>query len=238
MKIKNIILLNFIIVSTAFGGLTSSIPGTVAGLSIPNSHYVLNETIIRGQTPRSIDEYTELKNLGVKSVLIFKNETKDEVKTEIQTLKNLKIAYSHIDFPWKDIAEFAPVCNKAKDALKLLIKNKQAETKTYFHCTVGEDRTGFLAGLLILSETPQMAIKDVFQEELCAKGYEAGDTNKIQAVVKTVRDNLTPVFLKFAYLLKISKNNVEKIDCNYDFSSDQAFLNNTYNKPLSFKCGK
>jgi protein tyrosine/serine phosphatase len=238
MKIKNLILLHILLISNAFGGITSSIPGTVAGLSIPNSHYVINATIIRGQTPRSIDEYTELKNLGVKSVLIFKNETKDEVKTEIQTLKNLKIAYTHIDFPWKDIAEFAPVCNKAKDALKLLIKNNQAETKTYFHCTVGEDRTGFLAGLLLLRETPQLALKDVFQEELCAKGYEAGDTNKIQAVVKTVRENLTPVFLKFSYLLKISNNNVEKIDCNYDFLSDQNFLKSSYNRPLSFKCGK
>jgi hypothetical protein len=222
----------------AFAGFESPIEGTVSNLSTPNSHYVLDEIIMRGQTPRNLSEYSELKNLGVQSVLIFKNETKNEVQDEIKVLNNLKITSKHIVFPWKDITEFSPVCENAKLALSFLSNNFTKNKKTYFHCTVGEDRTGLLAGLLINIYNPNLTIKSIFKSEMCERGYEAGDVKKDQKVVKLVRENLTPVFLKMAYLIKLSDRNINAIDCDYDFSSDKNFQKSFYNRPTALNCTK
>ncbi len=221
---------------TIFAGLESPFVGTVEGLSIPNSHYVIDELIIRGQTPRNKDEYLELVSLGVKNILIFKKETKNEVQAEIKTLNSLGVKSLHISFPWKDIMEFSPVCEDVKQALLWLENKKNAGEKSFFHCTVGEDRTGLLAGLILFSNTG-LNIKNIFQEELCEKGYEAGDPEKASNVSKLVRENLTPVFLKMAYLIKMAKNSPSKVHCGHNFDADSHFKASIYAQTASFRCG-
>lgn len=235
---KTLILVIFTVLSTSsFAGFESPFESTIAGLTIPNSHFVGSERIIRGQSPRNLEEYQQLKDLGVSKVLIFKNETKNEVQAEIQILKKLDIKYKHIEFPWKDITDFSPVCENAKLALKWIKNNEEKSETTYFHCTVGEDRTGLLAGLVLLSKENNLSVKKVYKEELCAKGYEAGDPNKNAKVSKTVRENLTPVFLKMAYLLKKAHNDANAINCDYDFDSDLSFQKSIYAQYSSFRCG-
>ncbi len=225
------------IASTAWAAFESPFESSIEALTIPNSHYVQSELVIRGQTPRNLDEYQQLKDLGVTKVLIFKNETKNEVQTEIQILNKLKIKSKHIEFPWKEITQFAPVCENAKQALKWIKANQELNETTFFHCTVGEDRTGLLAGLFLLSSDTSLSVKNVYKNELCAKGYEAGDPNKNANVAKTVRENLTPVFLKMAYLLKKAHNDANAINCSYDFDSDLNFNKSIYAKNTSFRCG-
>jgi protein tyrosine/serine phosphatase len=221
---------------TIFAELESPFVGTIEGLSIPNSHYVIDELIIRGQTPRNKDEYLELLDLGVKNVLIFKKETKNEVQTEIKTLNSLGIKNLHISFPWKDILEFTPVCMEVKKALIWLEAKKDAGEKSFFHCTVGEDRTGLLAGLILYNNNSSN-VKNIFEEELCQKGYEAGDPNKASNISKLVRENLTPVFLKMAYLNKMAKFNPSKINCAHNFNEDSHFSASIYAQTASFRCG-
>jgi protein-tyrosine phosphatase len=221
-----------------FAGLESPIPGTVENLSIPNSHYVYEDLIIRGQTPRNQDEFQQLKDLDVTSVLIFKNETKGEVQSEIVLLNKLKIASKHIEYPWKDITDFKSVCLKTVEALTFLKNNIDENRKTYFHCTVGEDRTGVLAGLLVQMTEKESNVQSIFKHEMCERGYEAGDPKKIYNVVKTVRENLTPVYLKMSYLLSKNKNQLDKINCGYDFSKDAAFSKSFYSNPSILKCSR
>lgn len=237
-NMKTLIMFIFLIFANlSLAGFESPFESTIDALTIPNSHYVGSELIIRGQTPRNFDEYQQLKDLGVTRVLIFKNETKNEVQTEINTLNKLKIKSKHIEFPWKDITEFAPVCENAKLALKWIKSNEERNEATFFHCTVGEDRTGLLAGLILLTTEAGLSLKAVYKNELCAKGYEAGDPNKNANVSKTVRENLTPVFLKMAYLLKKAHNDVNAINCNYAFDSDSSFQKSIYAQNTSFRCG-
>ncbi len=234
---KSTIFLTAILVSlSSFGGLTSPFVGTIEGLDTPNTHYVGDSFVIRGQTPGSLNEYGQLKDAGIKSVIIFKNQTKNEVDQEKETLKELKIKYTHIEFPWKDITEFKPVCEKALAALKILKANNDKEIPTYFHCTVGEDRTGVLAGLFLQVLGQETDVAKIYQEEMCEKGYAEGDHNKIASVANTVRSNLNPVFLKMSYLLKKANYDLSAVNCGADFENDQNYKKSTYSKPASFRC--
>lgn len=235
---KTLILFIFsLVTTTAFAGFESPFESSIDTLTVPNSHYVGSDMVIRGQTPRNLEEYQQLKDLGVAKVLIFKNETKNEVQTEIQILNKLKIKSKHIEFPWKEITNFVPVCENAKLALKWIKSNEDSGETTFFHCTVGEDRTGLMAGLILLTKETNLSVKAVYKDELCAKGYEAGDPNKNANVSKTVRENLTPVFLKMAYLLKKAHNDASAINCNYAFDSDLSFKKSIFAQNTSFRCG-
>ena len=66
--------------------------------------------------------------------------------------------------------------------------------KVFFHCTVGEDRTGYLAGVYRMLFGGSSA-KNVFQNEMCARGYEGGNPDKPFNVVNIIRGELTPLFL-------------------------------------------
>ena len=75
---KTVLVISMTFVSSlSFAGFESPFESSVEGLTIPNSHYVGSELVIRGQTPRNNEEFKQLKDLGVKKVLIFKNETKN-----------------------------------------------------------------------------------------------------------------------------------------------------------------
>ncbi len=235
MKKYSLLLLTYFTFS-AHAGLQSPFSSSIPKLSIPNSSYVGSTSIIRGQTPRDKAEYEELKNLNVKHVIIFKNQTRNEVDQEIGILTSHKIKFTHIDFPWKDIGDFKPECEKALLALKILKANLEKNSTTFFHCTVGEDRTGLLAGLILQTFQKNSNVKIIYQTEMCQKGYEAGDPQKLVSVAKTVRDNLNPVFLKFSYLLKNSNYQLEKINCGHNFEIDSAFSNSIFSRPSTFSC--
>lgn len=218
------LILAIILAPKAQAELGSPFSSTVTGLSIPNSHIVSQHSggrIIRGQAPKNY-EIDELVSLGVDRVLIFKNETKNEVTTEISQLKVKGFRSSdilHVDMPWKDISDFQNVCEMTIDSLEFLEESVRSRKTTFFHCTVGEDRTGYLAGLWGLWNGEFRSVNEAFSDEMCQRGYESGDRKKPYAVVKAVRAHLTPAFLKMVKLLSEARQKglfLRQIKCPRD----------------------
>ena len=207
-----IALITFMVGSSVFAGSGSPFKSSVRGLSIPNSHVVTSTNdamVLRGMAPTA-KQIEQLKNLGVQEILIFKNETKNEVQEEIADLQAAgfdKSAITNIAFPWKDIYNFKQACQMTVQALRTIENASRAGRSIYFHCTVGEDRTGYLAGLWTLWSGKYKSIKQSFQEEMCARGYEAGDPTKpYKGVVMKIRETLTPTYLKMLAVLSDAKN--------------------------------
>lgn len=183
------------------------------GSRIPNAHLVTqtdNSAVVRGRAPKNIQEIQELLNLGITDVLIFKNETKNEVQKEKAQLAQLGVSstnITHIPFPWKDLHDFKQACLMTVEALQVLQKTVQQGRNIYFHCTVGEDRTGYLAGLWGLWTQNYTSPEQALQKEMCARGYEAGNPGKpYKDVVFKIRETLTPTYLKMAALLTDARN--------------------------------
>ncbi len=202
----------FLNCSLAFSALQSSIPSTFTEIEIPNSHLVVGENVIRGMAPRNQKDLEDLINIGVEKFLLFKIDTNGDIAREIDNLLSLGVQKKnilHLAFPWKDITDYAPVCEMTIDALNMIKAADVARKKIFFHCTVGEDRTGYLAGLYQLYSGSEQSLEEVFQGELCDKGYEAGNPKKIYSVVKQVRESLTPAFIGMSEL--ISQNKGKKL---------------------------
>lgn len=190
----------------------------IEGSRIPNAHIVTETSeavAIRGRAPKNVQEIQELLSLGITDVLIFKNETKNEVQKEKAQLTKLGLSsesITHIPLPWKDLHDFKRVCIMTVEALQVLQKTLQQGRSIYFHCTVGEDRTGYLAGLWGLWTHSYRSPEQALHEEMCARGYEAGNPNKpYKDVVFKIRETLTPTYLKMAQLLTEAKNRGQEL---------------------------
>lgn len=223
--------------------LKSPIPSDVSGLTIPNSHYVAlgKGTVVRGMHP--LGKAKELKKFGVTDVLIFKTETRDEVRRERDELRRAGYTDDHIidiPFAWDELPPFAESCRQTLQALKLLGDVVTTEGRTlFFHCTVGEDRTGYLAGLFrILHQYQNPA--DVFQKELCENGYASGDpdpSKETAGVNAKIGRGLTPLFFRMAALIEEKKLTTEHLDsavCNDEaqatrLAEAKGYLGKTWN---------
>lgn len=202
------VILGLLICSPAWA-LQSALVGTIEGLSIPNSHEVYSAAngarVIRGMEPRNKAQITELLDSGIEEVLIFKTDTKGEVAKEITQLQNAGLpasAITHVPFPWKDLHDYKSACRMTIEALKTIERSVKAGRSIYFHCTVGEDRTGYLAGLWGLWTGIFSSAEHAFKSEMCARGYEAGNPRKpYKEVVAKIRETLTPTYLKMAAVL-------------------------------------
>lgn len=206
-------------------GLVSPYSSTVPGISIKNTHRVANAEgeVLRGMSP--VGKTDELIRHGVTDVLIFKNEIKDEVKREIAELQENGITPDRIHvipFRWKDLESYPTACEQIIEGLKLLeTAYRTPERSMFFHCTVGEDRTGMLAGLFRMVEQGWNARK-AFEQEMCAYGYEAGDAKKPWKVVSAIRAELTPVFLVLATLIEdgvIAPGQLDASVCAHEVAS-------------------
>lgn len=201
---KALILSVMLMTSTAYAGLSSSMPSTFLETGIPNSHKI-SENIIRGMAPKNSKDLQRLLDLGVEKFLMFKIDTNGDIAKEMEMLTSMGVPAKnmlHLAFPWKDVTDFVPVCEMTVDALNMLKTSEAKNQKVYFHCTVGEDRTGYLAGLYKIYRGDDETVKEIFENELCDRGYEAGNPNKIFSVVKKVRESLTPAFLGMVNLIE------------------------------------
>lgn len=227
-------------------GLPKNFPSTVRSLQeITNSHRIslpsdpwAGGPLYRGAEPNGF--VSRLKEHKINQVLIFKNENKmgsvEAEKAELKANGYKEIAsldqpagsgryeFFHISFPWKDLGGFKPTCKYAVDGLRFIQRAlKEAGNKAYFHCTVGEDRTGMLAGLyrvIFQNENPRDVYfgrgKDVQafvadeeyamppQGEMCGRGYSSGNPaeGKTKDVAPILQKELTPVFTKLLYLIE------------------------------------
>ena len=87
----------------------SSIDSTVPNISLTNVHVVSQKdgkiTALRGNFPWTEENYQDLNKLGVKKVIVFKNNKNNEINREKNKLIEhglKKENITHIDFDWKD----------------------------------------------------------------------------------------------------------------------------------------
>jgi protein-tyrosine phosphatase len=204
---KKVFLIYLFVTTQVFAGLNSGMPSTFLETGIPNSHLV-SSNLIRGMAPKNEKDLQQLLNIGVEKFLIFKVDTNGDVAKEIVRLKNLDVPVqniSHISFPWKDITDFVAVCEITIDGLNFLKNADENMQKIFFHCSLGEDRTGYLAGLYKIYRGKNSLVKDIFKNEMCDRGYEAGNPKKSIGVVNKIRESLTPTFLGMIDLIEANR---------------------------------
>jgi hypothetical protein len=227
------------------GGLSSPFDSTVAGISIPNTHPVGEAgagLLLRGMAPRSPAQFDELLAADVGAVLIFKNATGrgDEIGDERDAFVARGIAAGrvlHVPFQWKDLGPFREPCEQTVAALKFVADNLASGRKTFVHCTVGEDRTGLLSAVRRLTTEDGLSADRAWDEEMCERGYGAGNPLKPSFVVRALATNLAPLYRKMAYLA--AKGRLDTLDaaaCQTDPSSEPDF-EATAVPPARLECG-
>ncbi len=159
----------------ACAALRPPLRSDVPGITIPNAHVVAKGVygaVLRGNAPAK-EEIRQLKDYGITDVLIFKNQTYKEVDEEKARLTAAGYPadrISAVPFPWKDLGPFKQTCEQTIDALKVLLKvYNTPERAVSFHCTVGEDRTGCLAGLFRMLVSGWNT-NQAFRAEMCKNG--------------------------------------------------------------------
>lgn len=205
----------FFLVSTLFsvkalgyGFHTPSMPSSFLKVSTPHTHLIDRNgsgVLLRGGTPRNRADLESLIRFGVFKILIFKNESKSEVFEEISDLLQLQFPKEnivHIPMRWKDFASFRDQCQMTLTALQEIEQTLQKQKSLYFHCTVGDDRTGYLAALWRFWRNPNLGKSELFLKEMCDRGYEARNPNKPKANVQKIRAFLTPLYLSMFDLLQ------------------------------------
>jgi hypothetical protein len=226
------------------GGLSSPLKSTVDGISIPNAHTIDGSALLlRGMAPRTDAQFDELQSHGVKAVLLFKNPTGHDVEDEMAKLDSLGFPAErvhHVPFRWKDMPSFKEACEQTVDALGFLAEQQRAGKKTYFHCTVGEDRTGYLAALSRLLKSPSTDPRELFNREMCERGYGEGNPLKPTFVTSELAHGLTPLYRKLAFLVKTGALKTSSLDpsvCADDPESAAAFRNDDAFGASDYKCG-
>jgi len=210
--------MNFLLLSVAQASLRSPFPSTVEGITIQNTHEV-SPGIYRGQAP--LGKIRELLKLGVTDILIFKNQTKNEIDRELEEIRELEkqndliMRTTQVDFLWHDYKSYKMACEKTIDALKIMNSVSQSpKKKLFYHCTVGEDRTGFLSGIWKML-TSKKSKKQAFYYEMCENGYGRGNPHKPNYVVNEIREDLTPLFSYMANLISSGKISLKKLTKKY-----------------------
>lgn len=189
---------------------------------IGNFH-ALSDKVFRSAAPGA--SIQSVMSLGLSKVLIFKNETGGEVQKEIQSLHRLGFRDSdifHVPMLWKSPSTIESNCEHLVQALAILV-NVELNTseRILFHCTAGEDRTGALAGLfrILVQRWP---FEKAFEQEMCQFGYEAGDRQKPDFVVKEVREHLTPAVILVNELIQNNSITIKNLDskvCSNPYTS-------------------
>lgn len=159
--------------------------------------------VFRGREPKA-KNISFLEKKGITDVIIFKNDLRGEVPAERKLLKEAGIKAHLIAFKWKEI-EAVEACEQVLTALKLIEKIKRNQGKVYFHCTVGQDRTGLLAGLWRIYNQ-DWAPQKAFRSEMCARGYSDAIKEKVPVVSSHIEAGLTPLFEYLAPRLESKKS--------------------------------
>lgn len=222
------------------GGLSSPLPPTLAGVTVPNAHAVGGGGyLVRGMAPHGEREMDELRRAGVQSVLIFKNATGrgTEIGDELGEWALPDADQKHVPFAWKSLPPFSESCAQTLEALRFVAGRVKAKHKVYLHCTVGEDRTGYLAALYRIV-TERIDPKRAFDDEMCERGYAAGNPLKPAFVVAELDRGLTPLYRKMAWLAKSGAldDRFDARACAKDPASDPAFAREAL-APAELSCG-
>jgi hypothetical protein len=227
---------------TQSGGLASPVPATAPGVEIPNAHWV-EEGLLRSMAPRSAADYEALQTVGITAVLIFKKPTGTgrDVSDEIAALHDLGLADEavlNVPFAWKDFPDFATPCEQTLEALRFLKTQRAAGRPTLVHCTVGEDRTGYLAGLYRLLEG-ETEPTTVFTDEMCERGFGSGNPFKPTTVTGAIAEGLIPLYRKMAFKILSGELtwDLEAAACATDPAGDPTFTSDPELAAAGYTCG-
>jgi hypothetical protein len=203
--------LKSILAHTSFLFLLASTASVSEALPVKNFSQVGGtETLLRGAQPGKSAGL--LRDLGVDAVLIFKSDTRGEVTKEVNALLSSGLKESdvhHIPMAWKDL-DLGEACLQTVGALEILSRAVADGKTVFFHCTAGEDRTGMLAGLnRVLHENAD--VEQMFEEELCKKGYSNGNPGKPKIVIDQIESGLTPLYFALAEKIAAAKSSGRKI---------------------------
>ena len=221
MKNHNLILSAFLLLSST---VWASFESTVPGISIANTHLIDGRSILRGSQP--LKKADELKAWGITDVIIFKSPTKTEVAEEIETLTALDIRAHHIPFRWKNLESPEIACRQVVQALQLMKQNRSEGKTTFFHCTVGEDRTGLLAGVWRMLDDG-MTRENAWTQEMCPNGYADGNRAKPKAVADAIHAELTPLFYALAKKINEGQLTLATLNAEVCGSLDIAVVKRT-----------
>jgi hypothetical protein len=204
---------------------TAQLPQGGERVSLPNTHVVLQKNaqgvpVYRSNSPYKAQHVNEIISLGIDAIVVFKSFFKFEQRKELQNLYvDSGFSKNHLKFipmPWRQEGkkpfDFKKACEMTVEAMEIVYNSA---TPSLFHCTVGEDRTGVLAGLLRM-QYEGLSVEAAFKEEMCDKGYEAGNPQKADSpeVVEAVRGVLTPLYLKMATLISQGEQ-LSKDSCSH-----------------------
>ena len=184
---------------TMIGGqMVSPFASTIENVGIFNAHVVAEDSsarVVRGMKPFRPADFENLSNLDVGAVLMFKHATAaNELSKEVTALADVGITSDrvvNVAFPWKDFPDFAEPCRMTVRGLAFIQESVASGKTTFLHCTVGEDRTGYLAGLYRLL-TESTDARAIFDDELCENGYSSGNPQKPAAVVDAIDADIHP----------------------------------------------
>lgn len=190
-----------------FGDIISPMPSTFHEVTTPNTHLVDktdSSVILRGGSPRDKKDLESLLRYGVKKIIIFKNQSKQEVTHEINVLMELQFNRDnliHIPIPWRSFTSFRSQCEMTLKAMQEIEKAQRNKESLFFHCTVGEDRTGYLSALWKAWKNPKRSKEELFMKEMCAHGYEGSNPQKPLFNVQNISAYLTPLYLEMFELI-------------------------------------
>lgn len=258
----------FYVLSAQAFVLYSPFPSQIAdetGITIPNARFVNgNKKVLRSMRPWTEDSNVpgimsvdsnlvdQIINANVTDLVIFKTQEPDRDDIAIQKDAFIAKGFTEaqitaIPFPWKGFTDFKEVCKMSLQALRKLKEIKDdttGERKVLFHCTVGEDRTGYLAALFSLLEagnlrnTPEK-VKEIFQQEACRGGYEGGNANKPRAVKVSIQEALTPLFTKMAFKIQRGYLTWDKLNdsqCDIDPANFESYDYDENFDPKDYRC--
>lgn len=185
--------------------------------------------IFRGAQPFKNSHYEALKKLEIKNIIIFKSEKDNSVSDEMFKLVEygfeLKNIY-HIPMKWRNFESFNEACEDTKKALIVLENSYQNNEKTFFHCTAGQDRTGFLDALFHLLINPSVSLKEVFQNRMCQYGYANADLKK-PAFISTALDQELTIFFELIgqQIINLSENrqSIKSLNCQLEYNDIKIF---------------
>jgi len=217
--------------------LVAPFRSSVKGITIPNTHVVSREAgfVLRGMRPRDLKEAKQLRRYGVTDVLVFRDnpEGADVIGPELKLLKQAGFKSTNvtaIPFRWKNHENFEKPCRQTIEALRTLrAVGSTAKRGIFVHCTVGEDRTGFLAALYRVLYRGEDA-QQMYAQEMCARGYADGDPKKPLHVVDNVHGAVTVLYRKMIYKVakgSLKASNLDPEECTRDPAEAKDFASFT-----------
>jgi hypothetical protein len=229
------------------GQMVSPFASTIANVGIRNAHVVAKgasgASLVRGMKPFRTEDFTDLTELDVAAVLMFKRPTAaTEVSEEADALADIGIPASRfvsIPFGWKNFSDFEEPCRQTVQGLKALAGWVGGGRTAFLHCTVGEDRTGYLAGLYRLLTDSSASVDAIFGGELCEHGFSSGNPQKpFAGVAKEIDEDLTPLFLKMAFKIatgELTPSSLSEAVCASDPADDPQFAGTMWDA-TAYRC--